>query len=120
MLTLTPDVDFDLDFVNARVRDGTNLILSGPTVGPKCSRWLTWLSVDSNGSLRPRLSPPSVELPWVEECFLVKTKGSPYSRLHSNTQVSKGKRKSNVRKAVSVLETAYLVRVLTTLFIGCI
>jgi len=23
MLTLTPDVDFDLDFVNARVRDGT-------------------------------------------------------------------------------------------------
>ena len=23
MLTLTPDVDFDLDFVNARIRDGT-------------------------------------------------------------------------------------------------
>ena len=23
MLTLTPDVDFDLDFINARIRDGT-------------------------------------------------------------------------------------------------
>ena len=23
MLTLSPDVDFDLDFVNARIRDGT-------------------------------------------------------------------------------------------------
>jgi len=23
VLTLTPDVDFDLDFVNARIRDGT-------------------------------------------------------------------------------------------------
>ena len=23
MLALTPDVDFDLDFVNARIRDGT-------------------------------------------------------------------------------------------------
>ena len=25
MLTLTPDVDFDLDFVNARIQDGTCL-----------------------------------------------------------------------------------------------
>jgi len=25
MLTLTPDVDFDLDFVNARIRDGTGI-----------------------------------------------------------------------------------------------
>ena len=25
MLTLTPGVDFDLDFVNARIRDGTKL-----------------------------------------------------------------------------------------------
>ena len=27
MLTLTPDVDFDLDFVNARIRDGTRVKL---------------------------------------------------------------------------------------------
>ena len=26
MLTLTPDVDFDLDFVNARIRDGTHVL----------------------------------------------------------------------------------------------
>ena len=26
VLTLTPDVDFDLDFVNARIRDGTILL----------------------------------------------------------------------------------------------
>ena len=30
MLTLTPEVDFDLDFVNALIRDGTNkYVLSG-------------------------------------------------------------------------------------------
>ena len=32
--------------------------------------------VDSNDSLRPRLSPPSVKLPWVEERFPAKTKGA--------------------------------------------
>jgi len=41
-----------------------------------CSRRLTRLPVDSNDSLRPRLSPPSVELPWVEEHFPAKTKGA--------------------------------------------
>ena len=35
-----------------------------------------FLPVDSNDSLKPRLSPPSVELPWVEECFPAKTKGA--------------------------------------------
>jgi len=28
MLTLTPDVDFDLDFVNTRIRDGTGTFMA--------------------------------------------------------------------------------------------
>ena len=28
MLTLSPDVDFDLDFVNARIRDGTSAMFA--------------------------------------------------------------------------------------------
>ena len=36
MLTLSPDVDFDLDFVNARIRDGTELFLSCVTFNSIC------------------------------------------------------------------------------------
>jgi len=39
-LTLTPDVDFDLDFVNARIRDGTGVFphVSPPTWECNCAR----------------------------------------------------------------------------------
>ncbi len=52
--------------------------------------------------------------------WLCWNRGAPTSWLHSDDQVSTGLRNSKVCKAVSVLETAYLSRVLTTLYIGCI
>jgi len=40
MLTLAPDVDFDLDFVNARIRDGTCTVRSlGIHQGQRGRNW---------------------------------------------------------------------------------
>jgi len=55
---------------------GWDLVLSGPTVGAECSRRLTQLSVDSNGSLLPACLHLRIEVPWVEEHFPANTKGA--------------------------------------------
>jgi len=57
--------------------------------------------------------------PWVVESGSVET-GGLTCWLHYDDQVSTGLRNNKYCRAVSVLETAYLSRILTTLYIGCI
>ena len=89
-----------------------DLVLSGPTVGAKCSRRLTQTVVSG------LLSPPENRTSLIEESLTCKDKGRLDGHLHSDAQVSIRVKKHQVYKVVSVLETVYLVRVLGPLYIG--
>jgi len=71
---------------------GWDQVLSGPTVGAKCSCRLTWPSVVSR-LVQASLIPCGICSFCLLNAFTCRDRGLPYGRLHSDAQVSKGSQK---------------------------